>query len=152
MGVVQSEPIKNVTASMPPIQNQGTGYDLPAIGGKRGMGFQVGAVEENQLIGGTYDPHASAKLPGQGLPDPNAGKSFQELLREKRLKAEQEIKNAPKKEEQKGPSEEEKAERKKRLQAIREQQLKKKQAERQQELTEFNDKVENKNDLHQQLL
>ena len=42
-------------------------------------------------------------------------------MREKRLKAEQEIKNAPKKEEQKGPSEEEKAERKKRLQAIREQ-------------------------------
>jgi hypothetical protein len=42
-------------------------------------------------------------------------------LREKRLKAEEDLKNAPKKEEQKGPSDEDKAERKKRLQAIREQ-------------------------------
>jgi hypothetical protein len=73
------------------------------------------------------------------------------LLREKRLKAEQDIANAPK-QEKKGPSEDEVNQRKRRLQAIREQQLKKKNEERQKQLGEFNEKIENKNDLHSQLL
>lgn len=68
------------------------------------------------------------------------------------MKAEQDIANAPKREEKKGPSEDEVNERKKRLQAIREQQLKKKNEERQKQLGDFNQKIENKNDLHSQLL
>jgi len=68
-------PKQNISATLPPVGKMGNGYDLPAIGGRRGMGFQVGEFEQNQLMGGSYDVHASAKLPGQGL-DPNAGKSF----------------------------------------------------------------------------
>jgi hypothetical protein len=70
---------------------------------------------------GSYDPYSA--LHQDKKEDPNAGKSFQELLKEKRLKAEADIAKAPPKEERKGPSEEDKAARKARLQAIREQQL-----------------------------
>jgi len=40
-------PKQNISATLPPVGKMGNGYDLPAIGGRRGMGFQVGEFEQN---------------------------------------------------------------------------------------------------------
>jgi len=158
IGVAQSEPLPpaSISQSLPPVGKPTNNYDLPSINQKRGAGFQIGAVDEKMLQGGSFDPHATATMPNQKPLGASSGKSFQELLREKRLKAEQDIKAMPKKEEvkeeHKGPTEDEKAERKKRLQAMREQQLKKKNEDRTKQLNEFKEETTTSNDLHAQLL